>query len=288
MTNLGVMEGRQEHAEVASQTADTVLARPSLDDDTAANLLYQRALAKRFQEDTDGAVADFTAALEKLPTHMGAAAERANTLQVAGRPGEARGAFDQLVQAFPENPAGLQQPGHVPAGRGRPRRRRRGLHPGPRPGPELLLRPDEPRQGRAGPRGHHGGDRRLRPQPEGQRGAGRGLRVPRQRPAAGRRPERGDRRPDRGRPQGPDQPDRPQRPRVRPLLRRAVRPGPGAVRRRVAAGPGLPPPAPLAAGMPAGAEPRPGDRPGHHAGPGTTAATASTGSCGCCSSNSAG
>ena len=104
MTNLGVMEGRQEHAEVAAQTADTVLDRPSLDDDTAANLLYQRALAKRFQEDTDGAVADFSAALEKLPTHMGAAAERANTLQVAGRPGEARGAFDQLVQAFPENP----------------------------------------------------------------------------------------------------------------------------------------------------------------------------------------
>ena len=104
MTNLSVMEGRPDHAEVAKSTADTVVARGDLDADTKANLLYQRALAKNYLEDVDGAVADFSAAVRVLPTHLGAAAAKANALQVAGRTDEARSAYDELIAGFPDNP----------------------------------------------------------------------------------------------------------------------------------------------------------------------------------------
>lgn len=104
MTSLGTIESRDEHAQVATTTADTVLERPNLDAETKGNLLYQRTLAKRFLKDTDGAVADFTAALEALPNHLASASERANTLQIDGTPEQATQAFDQLVEAFPENP----------------------------------------------------------------------------------------------------------------------------------------------------------------------------------------
>ena len=104
MTNLSVMEDRPDHAEVASSTADTVLARGNLDADTRANLLYQRGLAKAFREDVDGAVADYAAAVGALPSHLGAAAAKANALQLAGRTDEARAAFDELIAGFPENP----------------------------------------------------------------------------------------------------------------------------------------------------------------------------------------
>ena len=104
MTNLAMIESRDEHAEVALQTADTVLGRENLDADTKGNLLYQRALAKRSMGNTDGAVEDFTAALESLPNHLASASERANTLQAANQPERAREAFDQMVTAFPDNP----------------------------------------------------------------------------------------------------------------------------------------------------------------------------------------
>ena len=104
MTNLSVMEGRPDHAEVAVSTADTVLARGETDADTRANLLYQRGLAKAYQEDVDGAVADYAAAVEALPSHLGAAAAKANALQLAGRDGDARAAYGELVAGFPENP----------------------------------------------------------------------------------------------------------------------------------------------------------------------------------------
>ena len=104
MTNLSMLEGRPDHAEVAVSTADTVVARPNLDADTQANLLYQRALAKGYLEDVDGAVADFSAAVRALPAHLGAAAAKANTLQAAGRTDEARAAYAELIDGFPENP----------------------------------------------------------------------------------------------------------------------------------------------------------------------------------------
>ena len=104
MTNLAMIETRAEHAEVARDTATTVAGRDNLDADTKGNLLYQRALAKRYLDDVDGAVADFAAALDVLPEHLASASERANTLQAAGRTEEARRAFDQMVTAFPENP----------------------------------------------------------------------------------------------------------------------------------------------------------------------------------------
>ncbi|MFH5803905.1 tetratricopeptide repeat protein [Alienimonas sp. DA493] len=104
MTNLGMIEGREEHAQVAVDTANTVLGRENLDADTEGNLLYQRALAKRYLQQYDAAVADFSAALETLPNHLASAAERANTLQIGGTPEQAREAFDQMVAAFPENP----------------------------------------------------------------------------------------------------------------------------------------------------------------------------------------
>lgn len=104
MTNLSMMEGRPDHAEVAQSTADTVLARGDLDADTRANLLYQRGLAKAYQEDVDGAVADYAAAVSTLPAHLGAAAAKANALQVAGRTDDARDAYDELIAGFPENP----------------------------------------------------------------------------------------------------------------------------------------------------------------------------------------
>ncbi|QDT17960.1 tetratricopeptide repeat protein [Alienimonas californiensis] len=104
MTNLGMIEAREEHATVSVNTADTVLAREDLDADTKGNLLYQRALAKRYLKQYDAAVEDFTAALEALPNHLASAAERANTMQIGGTPEQAREAFDQMVAAFPENP----------------------------------------------------------------------------------------------------------------------------------------------------------------------------------------
>ena len=104
MTNLSMLEGRPDHAEVAESTADTVVSRTELDADTKANLLYQRGLAKTYLEDVDGAVADFSAAVRTLPSHLGAAAAKANALSRAGRTDEARAAFDELIAGFPENP----------------------------------------------------------------------------------------------------------------------------------------------------------------------------------------
>ena len=104
MTNLSVMEDRPDHAEVARDTGDTVVSRANLDADTKANLLYQRALAKRYLEDTDGAVRDFADAVKLQPSHLGAAAARADALRLAGRTDDARAAYDDLVAGFPENP----------------------------------------------------------------------------------------------------------------------------------------------------------------------------------------
>ena len=104
MTNLSIIEGREDHANVSVQISDTALANPNLTPEEKANLTYQRGLAKRAMKKLDTAATDFETALRLNPKLLAAYTADAETLAQAGQLDRAKAAFDRTVQGFPQNP----------------------------------------------------------------------------------------------------------------------------------------------------------------------------------------
>ncbi|HEX6984875.1 MAG TPA: tetratricopeptide repeat protein [Planctomycetaceae bacterium] len=104
MTNLSILENRDDHAEIAVQIADQALGNAALKPDQKANLLYQRGLAKAFLRQTDAAVKDHQEAVRLNPQFLAAYTAAAETLAAAGQTDAAKAAYDRAVRAFPENP----------------------------------------------------------------------------------------------------------------------------------------------------------------------------------------
>lgn len=104
MTNLSVIEDKNDHADIAVKVADGALAATTLKPDEKANLLYQRGLAKGAMENVDGAVKDFEDAARLNTKLLAAYTAAADTLARAGRTEAAEAAFDRAVKSFPENP----------------------------------------------------------------------------------------------------------------------------------------------------------------------------------------
>jgi tetratricopeptide (TPR) repeat protein len=111
MKSLAVLENRKEHAETAVKQATLVLDRPNLKEDERANLLYQRAQAEAWLSKNDESINDLQEALKLAPSHFGARATLADVYVKAGRGPEAMGAYNKLVELFPENPLSLNNRG---------------------------------------------------------------------------------------------------------------------------------------------------------------------------------
>jgi lipoprotein NlpI len=104
MKNLGVLENRRDHAETSIAIANQVLSVPGISNEDKANLLFQRSQAQAWLGKTDDAIADCNEALKLVPMHFGARAALADILSAAGKPEEALGAFNKLVESFPDSP----------------------------------------------------------------------------------------------------------------------------------------------------------------------------------------
>lgn len=104
MTSLSQLENRPEHADVVVSFSQTVLQRPGLKPDEAANLHYQRATAEVFLQKYADAAKDFTAAIQKEPGHVGARLGLADVYMRQGDIAKAEAAFTDAVQAVPNNP----------------------------------------------------------------------------------------------------------------------------------------------------------------------------------------
>ncbi len=104
MSSLSVLEGRNEHAEVAVQVAGQVLNLAQITEDEKANLLYQRARTQTQLGKHNEAAQDFEAALRFNSMHMGAFLGSAHAYASAGNFPKAEQQFDKAIQTFPNNP----------------------------------------------------------------------------------------------------------------------------------------------------------------------------------------
>jgi len=104
MTNLGAIEGRKEHAEVSLKVAAQALNNPALKPTDRANILYQKGLTEAQLQNFDNAARTYSEAVRLVDTHLGAHLGLADAYARAGRPDQARAAFDRTIKAFPSNP----------------------------------------------------------------------------------------------------------------------------------------------------------------------------------------
>jgi tetratricopeptide (TPR) repeat protein len=104
MSNLTVLEGRKQHAEVATQVATQTLQNTKIKGEDRANLLYQRAFSRQVAEDYNGAVKDYKAAIEEFPAHLGAHVALAEVQVKAGNKAAAEQAFTNALETFPDSP----------------------------------------------------------------------------------------------------------------------------------------------------------------------------------------
>ena len=112
MTNLSLLEDRDEHAKTSIAVATQIIDRLEMSPQDKANMLYQRGLAKMQTEETvDPGVADFKAALALEPKHMACMTAIADAYAMSDRDEEAIAAFNQFVKVFPEHPIGYNNRG---------------------------------------------------------------------------------------------------------------------------------------------------------------------------------
>ena len=104
MTNLTLVEGRKEHAEISVRTANQALSLEGLKPDQKARLLYQRGLANNALEKPEEAATDFEEAIKSDSTLLAAYTVAASTLASSNKMPQAKAMFDRAVKAFPENP----------------------------------------------------------------------------------------------------------------------------------------------------------------------------------------
>lgn len=104
MTALSRMEQRPEHAQVVIDFSQQLIQRPGLQPEDLANLYYQRATAEVLLQKFDDAARDYSAAVERLPTHLGARLGLADAYVQQGQFDKAEAAFTAAAQAVPNNP----------------------------------------------------------------------------------------------------------------------------------------------------------------------------------------
>jgi len=104
MTNLAAIEDRKEHAEVAIQVADQLLAQPGAKEDERGHLLYQRARAHSYLKDFDAAARSYDEAIRLSPTLLGGYVALAETYVAAGEHQKALDSYGRAVDAFSSNP----------------------------------------------------------------------------------------------------------------------------------------------------------------------------------------
>lgn len=120
MTALAQMENRPEHAQVVIDFSKQLLQRPGLKPEDAANLYYQRATAEVIQQKYQDAIADYSAAVEKTPGHVGARLGMADAYMRLNQPDKAEATFTAAVQTIPNNPLVYNNRGMFFQNRGRP------------------------------------------------------------------------------------------------------------------------------------------------------------------------
>ncbi|QDT66188.1 tetratricopeptide repeat protein [Calycomorphotria hydatis] len=104
MTNLSIIEERDDHAEVSIQIAEQTLKRPNMKAEEKSNVLYQKGYAEAYLKKTEDAVASFDAAIRLNPKLLAAYTAAADALARAGEEERAEAAFDRAVKAFPDQP----------------------------------------------------------------------------------------------------------------------------------------------------------------------------------------
>ncbi len=112
MTNLSLIEERDEHAQASINVANQILERLEMTPQHRASILYQRGLAKlQVDETIDGGAADFKAAINLEPKHMASMTALADAYAMSGNNEEALATFNQFVTTFPEHPIGYNNRG---------------------------------------------------------------------------------------------------------------------------------------------------------------------------------
>jgi tetratricopeptide (TPR) repeat protein len=104
LSSLAEIENRPEHADLAIKVVTPVIARPLSKDYTAddkANLLYQRGLSYAAKQEYKLAAADLDEAVSLSPKHLSALLKRGHLHYFAGQQAEARKAYDDAVNAYP-------------------------------------------------------------------------------------------------------------------------------------------------------------------------------------------
>ncbi|QDT38877.1 tetratricopeptide repeat protein [Stratiformator vulcanicus] len=104
MTNLSIIEERDDHAEVAVQIAEQTVGRAGIKPEEKANLLYQKGLALSYLKKQDEAVAAFDEAIRLNPKMLAAFTALADLYARSEQPVKAKAAFDRAVRSFPDNP----------------------------------------------------------------------------------------------------------------------------------------------------------------------------------------
>ena len=103
MTNLGIIESRDDHLQVAVETANRAITRET-DQIGRANLLYQRGRAYSALKQYDLASSDFAEATRLRPRFLAAYMEHAKTLAGSGDAERAGNIFDDAVRRFATQP----------------------------------------------------------------------------------------------------------------------------------------------------------------------------------------
>lgn len=103
LTTLAEMEGKRAHAELTVSIATPLLARDDLPPHVLPLVYYQRALARMYLKDFQGAAADYGEAVKLDPEFQTAHFGRAEAFLKAGDPGKARASFDEAVNELPDD-----------------------------------------------------------------------------------------------------------------------------------------------------------------------------------------
>lgn len=104
MTNLSVIESRDEHAKVAVTVATQAIGLQTLKPEEKANLYYQRGASNSFLKQYSKAAADFASTIQLSPAHLGAHVAAADAYAAGGDTKNAMTWYSKGIRAFPNNP----------------------------------------------------------------------------------------------------------------------------------------------------------------------------------------
>lgn len=103
LTSLAEFENKRAHADLTVSVATPLLTREDLPANVKPLVYFQRALAKMYLKDYQGAAADYGEAVKLDPKFQAAHFGRADAFVKAGNPAKARESFDLAVQMLPDD-----------------------------------------------------------------------------------------------------------------------------------------------------------------------------------------